>query len=141
MSATVHTTGGLPDGAEAIGNLQTLNRTYLNSAGQAVRWDRYFNLSGVTYSTNTYIGTQNTNYYTTQEDYDSRGRAYRTLTPTGTYYKTLFDGLDRPLSDWVGTNDGSPGNMTQLDAYIYEGSQGAVSQSTGVGDSNLTQFI
>jgi RHS repeat-associated protein len=141
MSATPHTTGGLPDGTEAIGNLQTLNRAYLNSAGQATRWDRYFNLSGVTYSTNTYIGTQNTNYYTTQEDYDSRGRAYRTLTPTGTYDKSLFDGLDRPLSDWVGTDDGSPGNMTQLDAYIYDGSQGAVSQTTGVGDSNLTQLI
>jgi hypothetical protein len=46
MSATVHTTGGLPDGAEAISSLQTHNRTYLNCAGQATRWDRYFNLSG-----------------------------------------------------------------------------------------------
>jgi hypothetical protein len=40
MAAKPHTTGGLADGAEAIGNLQTLNRTYLNSAGQATRWDR-----------------------------------------------------------------------------------------------------
>ena len=45
------------------------------------------------------------------------------------------------MSDWVGTDDGSPGNMTQTAAYIYDGSQGAVSQTTGVGDGNLTQVI
>ncbi len=120
MSATPHTTGGLPDGTEAIGNIQSLNRAYLNNAGQAVRWDRYFNLSGVTWSTAQYIGTQNTNFYTQLEDYDSRGRDYRTLSPTGTYYKTSFDGLDRPVSDWVGTDDGSPGNMTQIDGMSYD---------------------
>ena len=80
----------------------------------------------MTYSTSTYIGTQNTNFYTTQFDFDSRGRKYRTLAPTGTYYKTVYDGLDRPVSTWIGTNDGSPGNMTQTAAYIYDGSQGAV---------------
>jgi RHS repeat-associated protein len=117
-----------------------LSRTYTNSAGQDVRTDDYFNLSGVTWSTSQYIGTQNTNFYTTQFDFDSRGRKYRTLTPTGTYYKTLYDGLDRPVSEWVGTNDGSPGNMTQTAGYIYDGSQGSVSQTTGVGDGNLTQM-
>ncbi len=34
----------------------------------------YFNLSGVTYSTAQYIGTRNTNYYTTNHGYDDRGR-------------------------------------------------------------------
>jgi RHS repeat-associated protein len=120
MSATPHTTGGVPDGTEAISNLQTLARVYINNAGESVREDDYFNLSGVTWSTAQYIGTQNTDYYTTLEDYDSRGRAYRTLTPTGTYYKTLFDGLDRPTGNYVGTNDGSPGNMTQIVGFAYD---------------------
>jgi RHS repeat-associated protein len=141
MSATPHTTGGVPDGTEAIGSLQSLAREVTNSAGQAVYEDRYFNLSGITYGTAITLGTLGTNYYRTTLDYDNRGRLYRVLTPTGTYDKTLFDGLGRPVSDWVGTNDGSPGNMTQLDAYIYDGSQGAVSQTTGVGDSNLAQYI
>src|SRR5271167_107118 len=51
MSATPHLTGGVPDGTEAISSIQTLTRTYVNIAGQAIRKDDYFNLSGVTYST------------------------------------------------------------------------------------------
>jgi RHS repeat-associated protein len=120
MSAAPHVTSSAPDGTEAIGNVQSLSRTYANSAGQDVRTDDYFNLSGVTWSSSQYIGTQNTNYYTTQYDFDTRGRQYRTLTPTGTYYKTLYDSLDRPASDWIGTNDGSPGNMTQTAGYTYD---------------------
>jgi YD repeat-containing protein len=140
-TASAPQSGKVPDGAEAISNIQSLSRTYTNSAGQAVRQDDYFNLSGVAWSAAQYIGTQNTNYYTTQFDFDSRGRQYRTLTPTGTYYKTLYDGLGRMVSTWVGTNDGSPGNMTETAAYIYDGSQGAVTQTGGVGDGNLTQMI
>jgi RHS repeat-associated protein len=141
MSAAPHTTGGVPDGAEAIANVQALSRDVTNSAGQLAYRDAYFNLSGITYGTGVTLGASGTNYYRTQLDYDSRGRLYRSLTPTGTYSKTLFDGLDRAVSAWIGTNDGSPGNMTQTAAYIYDGSQGAVSQTTGVGDSNLTQVI
>jgi RHS repeat-associated protein len=142
MSAAPHVTNGAPDGTEAIGNVQSLARDVTNSAGQVVYQDRYFNLSGITYSPgNITLGTSGTNYYRSTLDYDSRGRQYRTLTPTGTYYKTIYDGLDRPVSEWIGTNDGSPGNMTQTKDYIYDGSQGAVSQTTGVGDGNLTQMI
>jgi hypothetical protein len=140
-TAPAPATGKVPDGAEAVGNVQSLSRTYANSAGEAVRKDDYFNLSGVSWSTAQYIGTQNTNFSTTQYDFDNRGRQYRTLTPTGTYYKILYDGLNRPVSKWVGTNDGSPGNMTQATGYVYDGSQGAVSQTTGVGDGNLTQKV
>jgi RHS repeat-associated protein len=152
MSATPHTTGGVPDGTEAISNLQTLTRTYLNSAGQLAREDAYFNLSGVTWSTTKYIGTQNTNFYTTTLDYDVKGRLARQLTPTNTIYRVVYDGLDRPISTWVGTNDtppsgawsptnnGSPSNMIQISGAIYDGTQGAVSQTGGVGDSNLTQL-
>src|SRR5207302_6045424 len=108
--------------------------------GQAVREDAYFSLSGVTYSTSQYIGTQNTNYYTTLNDYDVRGRSSRVQHPTGTIDRTVYDVLDRPISTWVGTNDTpgsgswsptnntSPSNMVQLTADQYDGG--------GVGDSN-----
>jgi RHS repeat-associated protein len=140
MSAAPHVTGGAPDGTEAIANVQSLSRAVTNSAGQLAFRDAYFNMSGITYGTSVTLGVSETNYYRTTLDYDSRGRQYRTLTPTGTYYKTFFDGLDRPVSKWIGTNDGAPGNMTQTTSYVYDGSQGAVSQTTGVGDGNLTQM-
>src|SRR5206468_5942027 len=70
MSPTPHLTSGRPDGTESIGSLQTLARSYRNNANQLSRADAYFNLSGVTYSTSQYIGTQNTNYYTTLYAYD-----------------------------------------------------------------------
>ena len=36
MSATPHVTNGQPDGTEAISDVQTLSRTYINSGGQVV---------------------------------------------------------------------------------------------------------
>jgi RHS repeat-associated protein len=143
MSATPHLTNGVPDGTESISNLQTLARRYGNSAGQLVRADAYFNLTGVTYSTAQYIGTAGTNYYSTLYDYDTRGRLNRTQLPTGTINRTVNDGLDRVVSTWVGTNDTPasgmwsptnntpPSNMIQASGNIYDGG--------GVGDDDLTQ--
>ena len=143
MSATPHLTGGVPDGTEAIANLQTLSRAYENAAGQDVRMDDYFYLSGVTYSTALYIGTDNENYYTTLDGYDSDGNPDREVAPTGTITRTVYDGQDRPISMWIGTNDTpasgqwsptnntSPANMVEVSAYVYD--------NGGVGDSNLTQ--
>jgi RHS repeat-associated protein len=143
MSATPHLTGGVPDGTEAISSIQTLSRTYVNIAGQAVRKDDYFNLSGVTYSTANYIGTQNTNFYTSLNDYDARGWLTRIDSPTGTITRIVNDGLGRRISIWVGTNDTpgsgswsptnntSPSNMVQTKSYQYD--------SGGVGDSDMTQ--
>jgi RHS repeat-associated protein len=151
MSATPHLTGGIPDGTEAIGNIQTLTRDYTNAAGQLVREDDYFNLGGVTYSTAPYLGTQsvnngtqNGNYYTTLYAYDHRGRPERVVSPTGTITRTVYDGLGRVVSTWVGTDDApatgfwsptnntSPANMVETTAYDYD--------KGGVGDSNLTQM-
>jgi RHS repeat-associated protein len=143
MSATPHLTNGVPDGTEAIADIQSLSRQYDNAAGQVVREDDYFNLSGVTYSTAAYIGTQNTNYYTTLYGFDSRGRPNRVQHPTGTIERTVYDGLGRVVCTWVGTNDtpamGSwsptnntaPSNMVQVTGDVYDGG--------GVGDSDLTQ--
>jgi RHS repeat-associated protein len=145
ISAAPHLTNGVPDGTEAIGGFQTLKRDYANAAGQRVRMDQYFVLSGVTYSTAQYLGTQNVNYYTTQLSYDHRGRLERTVAPTGTITRQVYDGLGRLVSTWVGTNDTaasgfwspenntSPANMVELKASIYD--------NAGVGDGNLTQAI
>jgi RHS repeat-associated protein len=144
MTATPHLNGnGQPDGTEPISNLQTLARDYTNAAGQIVSRDEYFNLSGVTYSTAPNRGQQNVNYYRTSLRYDIRGRLNRVLRPTGTIERTVYDGLDRVVSTWVGTNDtpGSgywsptnntpPSNMVQTTANVYD--------NGGVGDGNLTQ--
>jgi len=142
MSAPPHLTGGVPDGTEAISDIQTLERDYTNAAGQLVRMDQYFNLNGVSYSTASYIGTQNVNYYTTQYSYDDRGRLDRTVAPTGTITREIYDGLGRLVSNWVGTNDTpasgfwsptnntAPANMVEVNAYVYD--------NGGGGDSNLT---
>jgi RHS repeat-associated protein len=143
MSATPHLTGGVPDGTETPANLQTLGGVYVNAAGQQVEQDDYFNLSGVTYSTAGHIGTAGTNYYVTQQGYDDRGRPDCVVSPTGTIYRTVRDGLGRLVSTWVGTNDTpasgewgptnntAPSNMIQVSGMVYD--------AGGVGDGNLTQ--
>ena len=91
--------------------------------------DDYFSLSGLTWSTAVNIGTINTNYYRTIQGYDGDGRQNRTQTPNGTIYRTVYDGLGRAVSTWVGTNDsvtgewsptnnGSPSNMIQVTADV-----------------------
>jgi YD repeat-containing protein len=143
MTASPHVTSSRPDGTESISGLQTLSRSYYSNAGQLERTDAYFALSGVTYSTSKYIGTQNTNYYTTLDGYDDRGRQDRVQSPTGTINRTVYDGQGRVVSTWVGTNDtpgsgewsptnnSSPSNMIQVTGNQYDGN--------GVGDGNLTQ--
>jgi len=89
------------------------------------------------------MGAVGVNFYQTQIAYDSRGRQNRVLSPTGTIYRTVYDGLDRVVSQWVGTNDTpmsgawsptnntSPSNMVQTVSYVYD--------NGGVGDGDLTQ--
>jgi RHS repeat-associated protein len=143
MTATPHLTNGVPDGTEAVSGVQTLSRSLTNAAGQVVEVDDYFNLSGVTYSTTPHLGTLNTNYYATLYGYDDRGRQDHVQSPTGTITDTVYDGLNRVVSTWLGTNDtppsgewsptnnGSPANMIEVSSNVYDGG--------GVGDSNLTQ--
>src|SRR5579884_3169033 len=142
MTATPHLTNGAPDGTEAISNLVSLTRDYVNDAGQVTSEDAYNYLYGVTYSTGT-MGTVNTNYYQTNYDYDSDGRLVRTQTPNGTIYRTVYNSLGEAVSAWVGTNDTptsgewSPtnntgsANMVEVSSYQYD--------NGGVGDGNLTQ--
>jgi len=73
--------------------VQTLSRRYISAGGQDTEDDKYFNLSGVTYSTAAHIGTLNTNYYATSYGYDSRGRLATTTLPTNTVETTNYDDI------------------------------------------------
>jgi YD repeat-containing protein len=106
MSATPTASGGRPTGAESIGSLQTLSRTYTNSGGQVTQADAYFDLTGLTYSTSTTLGTEGTHFYRTRYGYDSAGRLARVQRPTGTIERTVYDALGRVSSVWVGLDDG-----------------------------------
>lgn len=142
MSATPTVVGGRPDGTEAVANIQSLTRSYQNDAGQTVRTDTYFDLTGVTYSTAPNLGVQNTNFLRTTQDYDKQGRPNRSVSAAGTIYRTEYDGLGRVVSEWVGTDDtpttgfwsvtNTAGtDMVKVREYQYDGG--------GVGDSNMTQ--
>ncbi|MBY0526219.1 MAG: SBBP repeat-containing protein [Gemmataceae bacterium] len=144
---TPHLTSSKPDGTETItiGNLQTLTRSHVSAGGQVDTVDAYASFSGVSaYGTALVLAgaSAGTHYFRTAFGYDNRGRNNRVLTPNGTIYRTVSDGLGRPASTWVGTDDTpttgfwSPTNLTgtdtvQVSAYVYD--------NGGVGDGNLTQ--
>ncbi len=145
MTATPSLTSGVPNGTESISSLQSLSRSYTNTGGQVTETDEYFNLSGVTYSNSTFIGTAGTNYYATTYGYDADGRQNRVELPTGTIDRTVDDGQGRTISTWVGTDDTpgsgtwsptnntSPSNMVEVASNVYDGGS--------VGDGNLTAMI
>ena len=134
---------GRPTGTEAISNIQTLSRTYVSAGGQVTHSDSYFDLTGVTYSTAADIGTQDVNFYRQSYGYDHAGRQNQVVTANGTIYRTVFDGLGRAVSSWVGTNDtpisglwsptnnNGAANMVQVSAYEYD--------NGAAGDGNLTK--
>ncbi|WP_439623362.1 RHS repeat-associated core domain-containing protein [Gemmata sp.] len=134
--------GGRPTGAESVGQVQSLSRSYVNAFGQVVSADAYFDLGGVTYSTAANLGTEGVNYYRIRYGYDHYGRKNKVTSPEGTITRTEYDGLGRRVSDWVGTDDTpttgfwSPTNLAgtntvKVAAYEYDGG--------GVGISNLTK--
>ncbi len=134
---------GRPTGAEAIANIESWTRTQLNSAGQAVATDTYFDLTSITYSVATpTVGVANTNFYRTTQDYDKQGRPNKSVSAAGTIYRTEYDGQGRVVSEWVGTDDTPTAgfwsvtnlagtDMVKVREYQYDGG--------GVGDSNLTK--
>jgi RHS repeat-associated protein len=137
MSATPHLTAGRPDGTEAIGNLQTLSRSFTRSGGQNVETDAYFALGGLVYSTHPVLGTAGVvnpdgtvsgNYWATLSAYDGRGRAFRSTSPTRTVTQADYDGLNRPIAVQIGTVGTALTIVTQ-NQYDQD----------GVGDGNLTQ--
>ena len=149
---TYNSSTNAPTGQETISqsNIQSLDRRITNSGGQVVADLLYFSLAGVTYASATaYLGSSSNdsssgNYHATAYGYDDRGRQNRVVTASGTIYRTVYDALDRVISQWVGTNDtgathanpagsGSPNNMFKTTSYEYD--------NGGVGDNNLTRVV
>ena len=94
--------------------MQSLSRSIVNDAGQTVFTDEYFTLAGTSYSqTTATLGAAwsfsspdaAANFYRTELAYDIRGRLKRTLAPTGTITRTVYDSPGRVSSIWVGTDD------------------------------------
>jgi RHS repeat-associated protein len=88
-------------------------------------------------------------YDATSYSYDSMGRVERTVDPTRTISRTVFDALGRTTSRWVGLTDvhgwtstsgnGSSGgsdDMTQVEWLLYDG---ATTSTLSVGNSLLTR--
>ena len=147
---TYNSSTNAPTGQETISqsNIQSLDRRITNTGGQVVADLLYFSLAGVTYASATaYLGSSSNdsssgNYHATAYGYDDRGRQNRVVTASGTIYRTVYDALDRVISQWVGTNDtgathanpagsGSPNNMFKTTSYEYD---------NGGGD-NLTRVV
>jgi YD repeat-containing protein len=133
-----------PTGAETFtaSDIVSLSRSYSNAAEQVTHVDNYFSVAGLTYTSGTTLGVEGTDFLRTRYKYDQRGRVDRVEDSTGSIQRTVYDGLGRVTSTWIGTNDtpsaGSwpptnndgTSNMVQTVAYEYgEGS---------VGDGNLT---
>lgn len=152
MTATPATNGaGLPTGGEAISAVQSLSRTFVNNLAQVTHVDRYFSFSGLSYSSGTALGTINTHFSRTSYGYDMMGMVNRTVLPTGTITRLVYDMLGRLSSTWVGTDDEpttpyfTPTNtagtdMTKVEARFYDVNDSYVSES-GMGDSNLTAIV
>jgi RHS repeat-associated protein len=139
-SATPVVSSGVPTGLETIDqtNIQTLSRTLTNNGGQNSEQDDYFSLSGITYGQATAVlgsssnNSATGNYHQTLYGYDSRGLQNRVQAPTGTITRTVYDGLGRVVSTWVGTNDTpssgawsptnntSPSNMIDVSDNAYD---------------------
>ncbi len=145
MSAAPSSINGVPIGTEAISGVQTLERDFTNLAGQVTERDQYVSLAGTSYATTpTHLGSAGTNYNVTTYGYDEEGILERQQNAVGTITDTLFDGLERPIATYVGTNDSTTNsaswtpqnkaaasNMTLVNAVQYD--------TNGVGDGNVTK--
>ncbi len=134
-----------PTGTEPIGQVQSLSRDLTDNAGQVVEHDNYVDV-GPGYSTTPMI--VGAHYNATMSGYDMRGRPNRSVSANNTIQRTVYDGLSRVVSTWVGTNDvgatdGDPtgnhtpgNNMIQVSADFYD-----QNMPNGVGDGNLTEMV
>src|SRR5437762_14367590 len=129
MSATPSVTSGKPNGSESISNLRSLSRTQFNEGGQPIEIDAYFSFVSMSYGTSATLGTEGANYYATTLAYDDQGRLSRTVRADGTIYRTVRDGQDRVISQWVGDDDtpttggwspSNPAGMIRTALYAYD---------------------
>lgn len=143
-----------PTGNEPIapGSVKSLSRSIRNDFGQTRAFDQYFNLDGVTYDPDLLqLGTAwdpsnptAGNFYHTEYAYDDNSQLIRTLSPTRTITRTVYDSRMRPASTWVGTNDGADPNAWSPDNNGAPSNMVKVSQNEYdrgvIGDGNRTAF-
>lgn len=72
----------------------------------------------------------------TYHTYDAAGRNRTVTNPAGTITRTSYDALGRVKKTEVGTDAGSPGNMTTIEERFYDGEEDA---ATSFGEGNLTR--
>ncbi len=147
MTAPPTVLNGQPTGQETIGRIQSMERTFTSPGGQVIETDDYYGLGSTSYATTPTI--PGASDYVTLYGYDARGRQNRVQSPaagqynTSTIQRTVYDGLGRTVSEWVGTNDTpasgpwsptnntAPSNMVETVSNVYD--------NGGSGDGNLTQ--
>jgi RHS repeat-associated protein len=150
-SATPTVSSGKPTGQETFDstNILSLSRSIKNDAGQVIETDAYFSLAGATYDAETTrLGSASNdsssgNYHATLTDYDGQGRLKRTVSPTGTITRTLYDARGNVTSVWVGTDDTptsgfwSPSNTTGTD--LVKVAENEYDYGAGGGDGVITE--
>jgi len=137
--------GNRPTGGETVAGLQSLSRTLLNNAGQAVERHDYFRLDDVTYSATTVELTgaaSAARHHEALTDFADRGGVKKTVTANGTITRYVRDARNFVVEVWVGTDDvpttgfWSPTNTAGSDLVK---TQTFTFDSGGVGDGNLTR--
>lgn len=128
MSATPQTTGSSPNlkptGGEAIGNVESLSRTFVSAGGQVYQTDSYFNLSGITDNFN-------------RSDSDSLGGSWVEQVGDSDIASNQFIGNS---SVSLATNTATLGADVSVQASVaLSGSQtaGLVARWAGSGDQNM----
>jgi YD repeat-containing protein len=58
--------------------------------------------------------------FTTTHSYDTAGRKEKIVNPVGTITRMTYDALNRMKTRNIGTDDGSPGNMTKVEERFYD---------------------
>jgi RHS repeat-associated protein len=149
-----------PTGLETISssNIQSLSRSLANNAGQMIEQDDYFSLSGASYSTSAaQLGASSNNsasgnYGATIYHYNGQGLQDIVTDPTGTITRNVYDGMQRLVSTWVGTDDTpasgywsptnntSPSNMVDVEDYYYDQRQAGPTSAPTLGETPQTDF-
>ena len=103
----------IPTGTESLASahavIQSLSRSIVNAAGQAIKTRDYTAMPPATmdfpngYSTNVNIGDPGDNYLQTDMFYDSIGRAVATIDPAGNMRFTVYDAQGEATDQWTGT--------------------------------------
>lgn len=126
--------------AVATGTVERLTTYHYDESGTHVAEERaYFAMPG---SPNYLPGTDGTHYDPTTYADDDSGRRIRTVEPSGTIRRTVYDAIGRTSEHWIGTDDtGLPGstlsgtsNMVKTDFVEYDlggsGKNGLVTSRT-----------